>query len=424
VVHLDEADARALAAALEDTRRSPSGPSSRSRTAPPYAPFRTSTLQQEASRKLGFSARRPRCGRAAAVRERLHHLHAYRLGRRCRRPRSPRPAPGRASCTAPSTCRRSRAYTGKVKNAQEAHEAIRPAGDNFRTPAVANRPDRRRVPALRADLEAHRRLADEGRGRQLGHGEDRGHLVRRPRTSSSRLRQDDHLPRLPARPTSRAPTTRTPSRTTAERRLPQVAEGDALTAEELTVATGTPPSRPARYTEASLVKELEEREIGRPSTYASIIGTILDRGYVFKKGTALVPSFLAFAVVNLLEKHFGRLVDYDFTAKMEDDLDEHRRGEAQAVPWLRRFYFGAATATTSAGSRSSSPTSAIDAREVSSFPVGNDRASCCASAATARTSSAARRTPRTTSAPNVPEDLAPDELTRREGGGAARQAER
>jgi Topoisomerase IA len=105
-------------------------------------------------------------------------------------------------------------------------------------------------------------------------------------------------------------------------------------------STGTPPTPPARYTEASLVKELEEREIGRPSTYASIIGTILDRGYVFKKGTALVPSFLSFAVVNLLEKHFGRLVDYDFTAKMEDDLDRIARGEAQAVPWLKRFYFG------------------------------------------------------------------------------------
>ena len=144
-----------------------------------------------------------------------------------------------------------------------------------------------------------------------------------------------------------------------ERRLPQVAEGDALAAEEIT-ADGHATKPPARYTEASLVKELEEREIGRPSTYASIIGTILDRGYVFKKGTALVPSFLAFAVVNLLEKHFGRLVDYDFTAKMEDDLDRIARGEAQSVPWLKRFYFGEgerrrrcrragkATATTSA----------------------------------------------------------------------------
>ncbi len=169
-----------------------------------------------------------------------------------------------------------------------------------------------------------------------------------------------------------------------ERRLPQVAEGDALSAEEIT-ADGHATKPPARYTEASLVKELEEREIGRPSTYASIIGTILDRGYVFKKGTALVPSFLSFAVVNLLEKHFGRLVDYDFTAKMEDDLDRIAAGEAQAVPWLKRFYFGeghdgvgsAAEAGNGDGDHLGglkelvTDLGAIDAREVSSFPVGN-----------------------------------------------------
>ena len=124
-----------------------------------------------------------------------------------------------------------------------------------------------------------------------------------------------------------------------ERRLPVLAERQPLSALRVDAAEhATRP--PARYTEASLVKELEDREIGRPSTYASIIGTILDRGYVFKKGTALVPSFLAFAVVTLLERHFGQLVDYEFTARMEDALDEIARGEAERVPWLRRFYFG------------------------------------------------------------------------------------
>lgn len=169
-----------------------------------------------------------------------------------------------------------------------------------------------------------------------------------------------------------------------ERRLPQVAEGDALSAQEITV-DGHATKPPARYTEASLVKELEEREIGRPSTYASIIGTILDRGYVFKKGTALVPSFLSFAVVNLLEKHFGRLVDYDFTAKMEDDLDRIARGEAQAVPWLKRFYFGESTGANGTAAEAGNgdgdhlgglkelvtDLGAIDAREISSFPVGD-----------------------------------------------------
>src|SRR5213079_2974174 len=123
-----------------------------------------------------------------------------------------------------------------------------------------------------------------------------------------------------------------------ERRLPPMAEADPL--DVLRLAPAEHSTRPpARYTEASLVKELEDREIGRPSTYATIIGTILDRGYVFKKGTALVPSFLAFAVVGLLEKHFGRLVDYDFTASMEADLDRIAAGDEQRVEWLGRFYF-------------------------------------------------------------------------------------
>ena len=145
---------------------------------------------------------------------------------------------------------------------------------------------------------------------------------------------------------------------------------------------------PARYTEASLVKELEDREIGRPSTYATILGTILDRGYVFKKGTALVPSFLAFAVVTLLERHFGQLVDYEFTARMEDVLDEISRGEAERVPWLRRFYFGdgdASGANQSPGLKSLvGDINDIDAREVNSFPMAG-RASCSGSASTAPT---------------------------------------
>ncbi len=197
--------------------------------------------------------------------------------------------------------------------------------------------------------------------------------------------------------------------------------GDALTAEEITV-DGHATKPPARYTEASLVKELEEREIGRPSTYASIIGTILDRGYVFKKGTALVPSFLSFAVVNLLEKHFGRLVDYDFTAKMEDDLDRIARGEAQAVPWLKRFYFGEGTGTGGAADAGNgdgdhlgglkelvTDLGAIDAREVSSFPVGNDIVLRVGRYGpyVERGEKDAENHQRA----DVPEDLAPDELS-------------
>src|SRR5438093_1231137 len=124
-----------------------------------------------------------------------------------------------------------------------------------------------------------------------------------------------------------------------ERRLPQVAEGDPLAAEEITV-DGHATKAPARFTEATLVKELEEREIGRPSTYASIIGTILNRGYVFKKGTALVPAWIAFSVVRLLEDHFSRLVDYQFTAGMEDVLDDIAGGRRDRNTELQEFYYG------------------------------------------------------------------------------------
>src|SRR5207248_6711941 len=121
-----------------------------------------------------------------------------------------------------------------------------------------------------------------------------------------------------------------------ERRLPDLAEGDSVQLRSLE-PQGHETSPPARYTEATLVRTLEELGIGRPSTYASILGTILERGYVSKRGTALVPAFLAFSVVGLLEKHFGRLVDYDFTASMEDDLDRIAAGDEQRVEWLGRF---------------------------------------------------------------------------------------
>ena len=186
-----------------------------------------------------------------------------------------------------------------------------------------------------------------------------------------------------------------------ERRLPPMAEGDPLEALRL-AASGHETRPPARYTEATLVRELEEREIGRPSTYASIIGTILDRGYVFKKGTALVPSFLAFAVTTLLEQHFGHLVDYEFTARMEDALDQIARGEAGRVPWLRRFYFG------SDGEEGLkelvSDLTDIDAREVSSFPLAD-------SDIVVRVGRYGPYLERGDQRVNIPEGTAPDELT-------------
>ncbi|HEY8982138.1 MAG TPA: type I DNA topoisomerase [Streptomyces sp.] len=382
ILHLDEANARALAAALEETRFAVRSVESKPYRRSPYAPFRTTTLQQEASRKLGFGAKA-----TMQVAQKLYENGFITYMRTDSTTLSDTAVTAaRAQVTQlygadylPSA---PRTYAGKVKNAQEAHEAIRPSGDRFRTPAETGLTGdqfrlyeliwKRTVASQMKDATGNSVTVKIGGtaadGRDVEFSASGKTITFHGFLKAYVEGADDPNAELDDR----------------ERRLPQVAEGDPLTAEEITV-DGHATKPPARYTEASLVKELEEREIGRPSTYASIIGTILDRGYVFKKGTALVPSFLSFAVVNLLEKHFGRLVDYDFTAKMEDDLDAIARGEAQSVPWLKRFYFGegagdaggAADAGNGDGDHLGglkelvTDLGAIDAREVSSFPVDN-----------------------------------------------------
>ncbi|ARI53777.1 MULTISPECIES: type I DNA topoisomerase [unclassified Streptomyces] len=424
-LHLDEANARALAAALADSSFTVRSVESKPYRRSPYAPFRTTTLQQEASRKLGFGAKA-----TMQVAQKLYENGFITYMRTDSTTLSDTAvAAARAQVTqlygANYLPEKPRTYAGKVKNAQEAHEAIRPSGDRFRTPAETGLTGdqfrlyeliwKRTVASQMKDATGNSVTvkiggrASDGRDAEFSasgktitfHGFMKAYVEG----------ADDPNAELDDR----------------ERRLPQVAEGDALTADEITV-DGHATKPPARYTEASLVKELEEREIGRPSTYASIIGTILDRGYVFKKGTALVPSFLSFAVVNLLEKHFGRLVDYDFTARMEDDLDRIARGEAQSVPWLKRFYFGAAgSGDDPAGAGSASDAGngdgdhlgglkelvtdlgAIDAREISSFPVGND-----IKLRVGRYGPYIERGEKDAEGhqrADVPEDLAPDELT-------------
>ncbi|SOD84794.1 type I DNA topoisomerase [Streptomyces sp. Ag109_G2-15] len=380
-LHLDEANARALAAALENTRFSVRSVESKPYRRSPYAPFRTTTLQQEASRKLGFGAKA-----TMQVAQKLYENGYITYMRTDSTTLSDTAiTAARAQVTqlygADYLPPQPRTYAAKVKNAQEAHEAIRPSGDRFRTPAETGLTGdqfklyeliwKRTVASQMKDATGNSVTVKIGGtaadGRDVEFSASGKTITFHGFLKAYVEGADDPNAELDDR----------------ERRLPQVAEGDPLSAEEITV-DGHATKAPARYTEASLVKELEEREIGRPSTYASIIGTILDRGYVFKKGTALVPSFLSFAVVNLLEKHFGRLVDYDFTAKMEDDLDRIARGEAQAVPWLKRFYFGEGTVTGAAEAGNGdgdhlgglkelvTDLGAIDAREVSSFPVGND----------------------------------------------------
>ncbi|MER6179532.1 type I DNA topoisomerase [Streptomyces sp. NPDC001652] len=379
-LHLDEANARALAAALEQTQFAVRSVESKPYRRSPYAPFRTTTLQQEASRKLGFGAKA-----TMQVAQKLYENGFITYMRTDSTTLSETAvSAARAQVTQlygadylPSA---PRTYAGKVKNAQEAHEAIRPSGDRFRTPAETGLTGdqfklyeliwKRTVASQMKDAVGNsvtvKIAGTAADGRDVEFSASGKTITFHGFLKAYVEGADDPNAELDDR----------------ERRLPQVSEGDRLSAEEITV-DGHATKPPARYTEASLVKELEEREIGRPSTYASIIGTILDRGYVFKKGTALVPSFLSFAVVNLLEKHFGRLVDYDFTAKMEDDLDRIARGEAQSVPWLKRFYFGegteggAAVAGNGDGDHLGglkelvTDLGAIDAREVSSFPVGD-----------------------------------------------------
>ncbi len=187
-------------------------------------------------------------------------------------------------------------------------------------------------------------------------------------------------------------------------RLPALAVGDRLIAESLT-AEGHTTQPPARYTEASLVKAMEELGVGRPSTYANILDTIQARGYVWKKGSALVPSWTAFAVIGLLEQHFGELVDYGFTASMEEDLDEIARGGQEGVPWLSRFYFG--NGQPGLKHLVSHNLGEIDAREINSIPIGGPD-----SGIVVRVGRYGPYVQRGDDerAP-LPEDIAPDELT-------------
>ncbi len=424
VLHLDEAAARALADGLAATEFGVRSVESKPYRRSPYAPFRTTTLQQEASRKLGLGA-----SATMNVAQRLYENGFITYMRTDSTTLSETAVKAaRAQVTqlygADYLPEKPRTYAVKVKNAQEAHEAIRPSGDRFRTPAETKLTgDQFRLYELIWMRTVASQMKDAvGKSvtvRVAGRAAD----GREAEFSASGKIITFHGFMKAYVEGADDPNAELDDR---ERRLPQVAEGDALSAEDIT-ADDHSTKPPARYTEASLVKELEEREIGRPSTYATILGTILDRGYVFKKGTALVPSFLSFAVVSLLEKHFGRLVDYDFTARMEDDLDRIARGEAQSVPWLRRFYFGEAPggAPVPAGGAAEAGNgdgdhlgglkelvtdlSAIDAREVSSFPVADGIVLRVGRYGpyvekTAEGEETSRRA-------DVPDDMPPDELT-------------
>ena len=385
----------------------------------------TSTLQQEAGRKLRFSAQR-----AMQVAQRLYEQGCITYMRTdsttlsdeaLDRGAHARPRDLYGDDYVPDAPRR---YERKVKNAQEAHEAIRPAGETFRTPDQAGRDALgRRAPPLRADLEAHRGLPDGRRHRHQRPGPPGGDAARAARRGRAR------------RPSSRPAAGSSPSpgscrayvegagrpRGRAGRPRGRAARADRGRRGRRHRAS-SPRSHttqpPARYTEASLVKAMEELGVGRPSTYASVIATILDRGYVWKKGTALVPSFTAFAVVGLLERTSPTWSTTASPPRWRTTSTRSPSGREESLPWLTRFYFGdragrhGATATTSrrSGSRrrwpptwpTSTPGRSTPSR---SAPGPTASRSWSGSAATGPTSSAAR------TAPRIPEDLAPDELT-------------
>jgi DNA topoisomerase-1 len=366
LVRLDEAQATALAESLRSATFAVESVESKPYSRRPYAPFRTTTLQQEAGRKLGFTAQR-----TMSVAQELYEAGFITYMRTDSITLS-----GAAIAAARQQVGQlfgaqylpdqPRIYTSKVKNAQEAHEAIRPAGETFLTPAET------------------RLTGDQFRLYELIW----------MRTISSQMKDAEGFSitvKINAQPTDGEPCTFVASGRTItfygflkayvesvdeagghtddeQTRLPQLTAGQSLRPESVT-ASGHETRPPARYTEPSLVAKLEELEIGRPSTYATIIRTITARDYVFKKGTALVPTWLAFAVTRLLEEHFPRLVDYAFTAEMEDVLDEIADGQAERLRVLTDFYFGDGNAE--GLHRLVTELGEIDARKLSTFEIND-----------------------------------------------------
>ena len=409
VVVLDEATATQLATTLNTSAKDSlkvSALETKPYSRKPAAPFTTSTLQQEAGRKLRMSSRQ-----AMRVAQSLYE-NGYITYMRTDSPALSSQAVNAARSQiselyGPEYVPNSpRLYQSKQKSAQEAHEAIRPSGDSFRTPAQVSgelRGDeyklydliwKRTVASQMADAKGStatmRITADLGEGKEAGFTASGTVITFRGFLAAYEEGKDQD------RYDSDSGTSR----------LPQVEEGQAITVEQA-AADGHTTAPPPRFTEASLVKRLEELGIGRPSTYASIISTIQDRGYVTSRGTALVPSWLAFSVVRLLEEHFGSLVDYQFTAGLEADLDKIATGALGRTDWLSHFYFG------QDGGVGLKPTvddlGEIDAREVNSIAI--------AEGITLRVGrygpylEVAEEGAEEPKRVSVPDDLAPDELT-------------
>jgi len=368
----------------------------------PYAPFRTSTLQQEAGRKLRFSS-----AQTMSVAQRLYE-NGYITYMRTDSVTLSETAVAIARSEIaklygdeylpPSA----RTYANKVKSAQEAHEAIRPAGEAWKTPAQVES-EIGGAEARLYDLIWRRTIAS-----QMPDATGESVSIRLGATTTGRQAEFATSGRVilfPGFMKAYVESLDDPDAKTddEETRLPRMVENQPIEVHDLD-PTSHATKPPRRYSEASLVQRLEELGVGRPSTYASILSTIADRGYVWKKNGYLIPSFTAFAVVSLLEESFPHLVDYAFTAQMEDELDRIASGQEERVPWLARFYHGAEGLKATIADRLDD----IDARAVNSIPIGEDEQGRMIVARVGRYGPYLERGE---DRAGVPEDIPPDELT-------------
>jgi DNA topoisomerase I len=403
ILLLDEAGARELVQSLSGQSLIVKSLEESPRTERPKAPFTTSTMQQDAGSRLGWGAQL-----TMRIAQRLYENGYITYMRTDSVTLSPTAiAAARSSAQAlygkdfvPAT---PRVYEGKTKNAQEAHEAIRPAGDSFKTPGelapelsrdefalydliwkrtVASQMSDAKKQQMRVDFDVQTKTGKDAIFRANGSVLTfAGFLAAYEEIVEDRTEAED-----------------------ADRRLPAMSVGEKISVNEYT-CEGHETKPPARYTEPTLVKKLEELGIGRPSTFASIMQTIQDRGYVAKRGRALVPTFLAFSVTGLLEQHFTKLIDYEFTASMEEDLDRIANGETERVAWLTNFFYGSEN---NPGLEDlSADLGAIDAQAINTMKMGDDiEIRVGRFGAYLQQGQGEER-----KFANIPEEMAPDELT-------------
>ncbi|MEI7930286.1 MAG: type I DNA topoisomerase [Actinomycetes bacterium] len=371
ILLLDEGAANELVQSLSGKALTVKSTEESPRTERPKAPFTTSTMQQDAGSRLGWGAQL-----TMRVAQRLYE-NGYITYMRTDSVTLSQSAIESARASAKSLYGAEyipatpRVYEGKSKNAQEAHEAIRPAGETFRTPGELA-PELSRDEFSLYDLIWKRTIASQmsdAKKMQMRVDFD----VETKTGGAAIFRANGSVVTFPGFLAAYEEIVEDKSgddeASESDKRLPAMAVGDSIKVSNY-ICEGHETKPPARYTEPTLVKKLEELGIGRPSTFASIMSTIQDRGYVSKRGRALVPTFLAFSVTGLLEQHFGKLVDYEFTASMEEDLDRIANGEEDRVTWLTKFFFG--TVGNPGLEALAADLGAIDAQQINTMKMGED----------------------------------------------------